>query len=437
MKDMLQSSFTFFKAGQGTFYGGIICSPKSLQSWTIVYDCGTTPRISGNSQSLNAEIDNFKESRNCLCYGNETIDILFISHLDYDHVSGVNRLMNEFKVKRIVIPYFPEDIRKFALLSLPDRKDIHVEDLSEGSFISFVANPYSYLRNFPENPETEIFVINPELNENTEYPGYIESNDSSENNIYARGTQIEANSNSDLHKRDKFYKNNLQFLIQNKWEFTTFCMPIPLIQFKNTKACLNKLLGRRANARITYEEIKKLVGQKRKQTRDCYEKCLSDVNAHGIVLVHGPINFEHLEGNMFSNDDLNIERCMECYEYRNDYHFRETGKRPFLATLLMGDTSLNPQNNIIQFSTEFLKKLPFVHVFQVPHHGSKENWNLINYHNLLLGNNTRHNVFNICSFGYGNKYGHPSHQVLYDLNHSIVLNSQFQSFTVEYDIFYN
>ncbi len=56
----IEAKFSFFKAGQGSFYGGRIYYPETNRIFTVVYDCGTSTFIRGNSQSLNREINNFK-----------------------------------------------------------------------------------------------------------------------------------------------------------------------------------------------------------------------------------------------------------------------------------------------------------------------------------------------------------------------------------------
>ena len=109
----IKAKFTFFKAGQGLFYGGRIWQPETNQVFTVVYDCGTSPFIAGNNQSLNKEIKYFKDGPDCFPRNNEEIDLLFISHLDYDHVSGLKRLLTEFKVKNIILPYIEKKHRQF------------------------------------------------------------------------------------------------------------------------------------------------------------------------------------------------------------------------------------------------------------------------------------------------------------------------------------
>ncbi len=85
--NFLSAYFKFHKAGQGAFYGGRINNGRDDKAWTIINDCGTK----GSSTTLNMEIDNFK------IVNGHAIDILFISHLDYEHVLGGKQLLKNFK----------------------------------------------------------------------------------------------------------------------------------------------------------------------------------------------------------------------------------------------------------------------------------------------------------------------------------------------------
>ena len=87
----------FHPIGQGAFYS----EHHELDNgeiFNIIYDCGVVGRkgiISSRAKSL---LQNFANQY-------KTIDILFISHLDYDHVSGISELLkNGVKFKRIILP---------------------------------------------------------------------------------------------------------------------------------------------------------------------------------------------------------------------------------------------------------------------------------------------------------------------------------------------
>lgn len=89
----LQVVRTIHPVGQGAFYTEILHSPGFNNDKRIVYDCGVLPF----SKRLIEEIDNFQPK-------NSTIDVLFISHFHADHVNGIKLLAEKYKIKHLVLP---------------------------------------------------------------------------------------------------------------------------------------------------------------------------------------------------------------------------------------------------------------------------------------------------------------------------------------------
>ena len=92
---------TFHPVGQGAFYSErFFVNGQSNARFNVVYDCGAgygyvTKAQKVVSQSFNTDDD---------------IDYLFLSHLDYDHISLVRFLkQNVRRVKNIVMPFMYED----------------------------------------------------------------------------------------------------------------------------------------------------------------------------------------------------------------------------------------------------------------------------------------------------------------------------------------
>lgn len=428
---LVKAEFSFFKAGQGAFYGGSIRDDNSPKKWSVVYDCGTSNFITGNAQALNSEIDYFKRETN-------EIDILFISHLDYDHVSGVKRLLTEFTIHNIVIPYFPEEYRGFSLASFGDTDDPN--NLSQQDYVSFLANPYLFL--IQEGGEKlNLFVIkadNQKGNEGIEYGNY---NPDNINDLHPVGDEIQDLDNIIEFKglsNIRYFRNNFQFFGGNIWEFTTYVKPITSTQFSQLKAGLNTLLGRNPSDDISYTEIITIVTTEKAESHKLYKKHLNDINAHGLVLFHGPRNFNNLDIYHEWTDELNghlHRHYNRNFRRRFLHHFASLYyKNNFTAELLTGDISLVGPH-AISFPPSLQNKLKRVHLFQVPHHGSDKNWGLNEYENLGLGSDYRGFIYepiNVCNFGYGNKYGHPGAQMLKDLQGNLILNSQHLRFTTRY-----
>jgi hypothetical protein len=87
----------FHPVGQGAFY-----SERHVvngQKFNIVYDCGCFGVRKGR-KVVEAAFD-----------GNEIIDILFISHFDYDHISLIPVLINKCQIRKVVLPLLHEEAR--------------------------------------------------------------------------------------------------------------------------------------------------------------------------------------------------------------------------------------------------------------------------------------------------------------------------------------
>lgn len=86
----------FHAVGQGLFCSEMVEDVTSNFKHTVVYDCGTESQ----DNYLQSEIDDFVK----LLGAQPQIDILFLSHLHMDHVSGIYRLMQKCRVRRVVLP---------------------------------------------------------------------------------------------------------------------------------------------------------------------------------------------------------------------------------------------------------------------------------------------------------------------------------------------
>lgn len=93
-------AFHFLPVGQGLFAAGIIRQRNvSSVDYLWVYDCGTS-----SSDQL---VDDGIQVLNNIARGRKRIDLLVLSHFDHDHISGVCRLIEEFEIGVLMLPYMP------------------------------------------------------------------------------------------------------------------------------------------------------------------------------------------------------------------------------------------------------------------------------------------------------------------------------------------
>lgn len=116
--------------GQGAFY-----VEKFENKKNIIYDCGSMD----NKNKISNLIENCFER-------NEIIEAIFISHLDEDHMNGVEELLKKCEVKRICFPLITEEMKLILKIK------IMIEEAIGSSYSEFV-------KEFIENPEKAIKKI--------------------------------------------------------------------------------------------------------------------------------------------------------------------------------------------------------------------------------------------------------------------------------------
>lgn len=96
---------TFHPVGQGAFYTEVFLNDDGSR-FVMVYDCGTETGEKNMEESFEKQMDLFKEQN----ITDSKIDLLFISHFHADHINGLNRLLENTKVKKTVIPMLEESM---------------------------------------------------------------------------------------------------------------------------------------------------------------------------------------------------------------------------------------------------------------------------------------------------------------------------------------
>jgi hypothetical protein len=101
----LSVSRTQWAVGNGFFHTGSVTTANS--SVNFVYDCGALSPAQ-NQNALRREVDEHATRV-------DRVDFMFISHFDFDHVSGIPQLIRGVSVDRFIIPLVPESERLFIL----------------------------------------------------------------------------------------------------------------------------------------------------------------------------------------------------------------------------------------------------------------------------------------------------------------------------------
>ena len=138
---------TFHPVGFGAFY--VEKHRSGCGAITIVYDCGTKKRIDFLKKAITNE---FTQK-------GLVIDVLFISHFDKDHVSGIPFLKEYCNIKKVIIPYLSEEDR---LLFVYAKKGLE-------KYKQLIVDTENYF-----GTETEVYRVMPESNKQNELDKFNE-----------------------------------------------------------------------------------------------------------------------------------------------------------------------------------------------------------------------------------------------------------------------
>lgn len=334
----------FHPVGQGAFY-----SESHENNINIVYDCGTEYR---NKKSKTGVVtQSFRKD--------DVIQILFISHFDYDHISLIDILKNTVEIKKVVIPLLHEG-EKIAL------SEIYKES-GESSLATLVSNPNDFF-----GEKTRVITVQPYSEDRRESIN-LDTNKTIKN-ILSR-TSITINNLSD-------------------WIFVPF-------NYENEER-KNEFLNKLSENNIDIEKIKNdpeyaLDKKLREKIKMIYKHISGGINQNSMFLYSGPSSTTR----RFFRE---MEKCFHHFCCVRPYSCCRFFATDRIACLYTGDGDLNKVDVRKIYSAYW----DFIGTIQIPHHGS-----LSSFDKDILYNGD----FFLCpiSVGKNNSYGHPSVGVISEI----------------------
>lgn len=398
----LVGNFSFFPVGQGCFYAGEIIYKG--RPYTIVYDCGTVSR----AQFLTDSITEFKRNHS-------KIDLLMISHFDKDHVSGVRDLLTGMTCDKVVIPYYDPLVRLMLLAKHPYDDD----------YTDFLRDPITYLTESGnvgevivlqsgDNDDIAQRAIRKPDSPSPEFDGVfnleIFGGDNAKNNAFS--TMVRNNEQISNTATIAFYTLPTTIVLSGIWEFVFY-----LKEFNNPEGIsdfqdgIDNLLKHTTDGRLqslfTPTHIKDI--------QLLYTAhIVGDINYTSLCVYHGP-----------------VQRCRSIYlNGMGVVRYSGFMKNDRSGTILTGDSFIK---SLADFNLFYNYYSPYYtsqcYFFQVPHHGSQNNWN-------MLPNRLGDMPFYIINHGYKRKK-HPSISVINNINlhstHKTIL-SNHQYMRIDYSI---
>ena len=365
---------TFYPVGQGAFYVEEFKLSEDSK-FTIVYDCGSTT----------LGVREFKKRIKGIFPKEYQIDVLFISHFHADHINGINKLRKYCKIKEVVLPLISDETEIIILQAL------NYLETNDTIYNDLIENPEKFFSE-SNNGEwrTTITRIAP-----------IDDEEEHGNNVLKSGTE-----------------KGIQELYKYNWVFIPY-------NFKQ-KDCIKDFQQQLTEKSLSIETIMTIIKTVKdedykdtiKKLKEIYEKMSknNDLNETSMILYSGPRMY-----------DRGI--CwLEHYNLRNANYLWPNSfisRRLPSGCLYTGDINLNKNDLVENINKSLHKVSQFIGTLQVPHHGSKHNFN----ESILRIKNLSCVIF---SFGTENRYGHPAFLVL----ESMVRNRVLPYFVTErgYDI---
>lgn len=356
--------------GQGAFYlerffKRCESAPEGEDRVNVVYDCGS---FSG-PDLLRKQIDiSFR-------YG-ETIHALFLSHFDEDHVNGLEYLLRHNRVEHIFFPLLTSEDK--ALLRLQHR-------LSRAYAAS--AGEYSFWLRFALNPFEAIREIR------LEYIPMLHPVRSQEEDRPYEPTQQELTapvaSGRDVFDIVRSSVKSTHPIHRTQWQY------IPFHFRDNARRELLKQALKEEIGTCDPEKLLELLNAnplRHREIKAAYKKIPGSLNTNSMTLFSGERS-SHL---------MQAFTCEPPHEKCCGYFGAKSG------ALYMGDYDAAGVQKWQQLQSAYRDVLPYVGCLQVPHHGSKHNFNL----GLLDLENCQ---LYFISAGLHNPYKHPAGGVVKDI----------------------
>lgn len=328
---------TIYPIGQGAFYS------EKFENFTIVYDCGEWKKTH-RAEMLVVEKSIGLDSK---------IDVLFISHFDFDHISLIPTLKQKCKIKFCILPVINE-IEKIIISNIYMAK-------GEKDLATLVKNPRQFF-----DLDTKIIYVDLEDNNQIKEEGFIiqRIEDLMDEEHISSGTEL------------SFSEIN--------WVFVPYNIEHTERRNELIKV-LKKLNLQFTNFTIEYNDY---IEEHKKEIRKAYGLLRGGVNSNSMYLYSGSAKQEN--SGFINSLEFYYKKYLSI-EYRT-------------ACVYTGDGKLDCIKKI------YKKYWSNVGTIQLPHHGSEKNFNF----NFL--NYTKEKYLFFASFGNNNSYGHPSKNVIINLH---------------------
>jgi hypothetical protein len=409
--------YRFFPVGQGLFTYGELGNTWDEPKVRWVYDCGT----SSTQALLTDQLDGLFAAT-----GEVTIDLLFISHFDKDHISGVAKLLGRFKVGYILLPYMsPEQLLIHAIQGGVEPGD---------PVFRFFTNPTDFLTGVEGVKGIgKVVYVQPSSGEGPELKDETPPEDDPVEPLFIPMDELPSDAQH-LRPTEEGVTTEAKQLVQNGrvtagpvWEFLMYNddRPIDLVDLDTNAVNVQReiLLGSKDESarESAMKEIKRLFHEK---LRDGHKRNLISLFAYG-----GPVYQARRHGTMDVDVEWNDERMWHhCHLRHRNTTPRYTTPWMHGSILYTGDGYLDEPVRLDRMTRYFRgNRIARVNMLQVMHHGAKGNW----HKGVAAALHPHFSVFSSDPAHRG--YGHPHAPVVQDFEpYNVVQVDRENGFVVHY-----
>lgn len=345
--DMIRS---FLPVGQGAFY-----TEQFADGTNVIYDCGSENGIRMIEEMIKSTF-----------HKGDVIHAVFISHMHGDHMNGLEFLLKYCNVGTIYLPYLTPKEKQIATL---------VQEVSRNAshFItSFIIDPMDALEKHCKDYNKEMPRVKYVLPQDAQ--SY--SHDQIERNI-----------------RHYIFPGTRISITKTKTATNWVYIPFNLKNEERTKLFVDQL-GKMEISIDDSEHIRKMMRTQsgRTKIRKAYEAIPGGLNTNSLVVYSGP-DPEHDNDSAYQSFGL-------AYKWWSYGYSMPSG------CLYLGDFDAHTKVNYNLLEDNYTACWDNVGVIQIPHHGSKHNFN-----SRLL---SKAHWF-VISAGSENRYKHPHASVLKEI----------------------
>lgn len=410
-------TMTQHPVGQGGMFSGKLDAGNSKFRW--VYDCGTFSKHA----NLDREIEKVSEEGN--------LDILFLSHMDADHVNGVGKLLKECSVDTVVMPYL--SIR--SRFSIVTKYLVKKRGSIDKDYMEFLRNMKGY---FSRRGVKRLIQVR-HAEKDVDIRDIPDSDDGTVDVAVHHYGHIEEEIRQEI-ERLKDEERDHKFKAVIYWDEGELDLSVDIedssFEMINTSGDVK--------IEITYSSYDKVFlliphscRPNKEDMEEFWEMAKDFFGSRRINMIFGTDNYKNSD---YLNEVTNMFRCfkIKCIDILKTHNFISMSlycgpmskeskfvlkgnirKRYFCngGWILTGDSRLTEKMHLNEFLNRYKNYISNVRVLMVPHHGSKFDSDLVLY--------TKFSRWCICyaAAEYNRKKfaegkGHPHKEVLQEVKNS-------------------